>query len=45
MENLPERVPVNLLRFRRDWRADGSEAKLPQVRQKNADHAERKVDI
>jgi hypothetical protein len=41
MENLPERIPVNLLRLRRDRCPDGDEAEFTQIRQQDADYAER----
>jgi hypothetical protein len=45
MENLPERVLVDLPRLGRHWRADGDEAQLSQIRQQDADHAEWKVNV
>jgi hypothetical protein len=45
MQDLPERVSVNLLRHHRDWRLNRDETQLSQVPEENADHPEREVDV
>ena len=45
MEDLPERVSVNLARLHWNRRLNRHEAEFTQVREKDADHTERKCDV
>jgi hypothetical protein len=45
MQDLPERVSINLTRLHRNWCLNRQEAEFTQVREEDSDHAERKVDI
>jgi hypothetical protein len=45
MEDLPERVSVNLARLHRNRRLDRHEAVFTQVCEENSDHAERKLNV
>src|ERR1700761_8385564 len=45
MQDLPERVSVNLTRLHRNRRLNRYESKFTQVRQEDSDHTKRKVDV
>jgi hypothetical protein len=45
MQDLPERVSVNLVRLHRNRRLNHHEAEFAQVCEENSDHAERKIDV
>src|ERR1700728_1527945 len=45
MQDLLERISVNLTRLHRNRRCNGHEADFTQVSEQDPDHTERKVDI
>jgi hypothetical protein len=45
MQDLPERVSVNLVGLHRNWRLNHHETEFTQVSEEDPDHAERKIDV
>jgi hypothetical protein len=45
MDDLPERISINLMRLYRNRCLNRHEAKFTQVSEENSDHTERKIDV